>query len=193
MWLAAETTDNEEFKAREEAVEQEGEAERELVEERGRMTEQEGEAGSNTATGREGATGRAAAEEGAQAAERKGATGREGATERGALDLLRHVYLESLLQHALRCLLLPLSRACARARSLSLDISAAHIRTGVLLRSWAYRSSRACARARARSLTLTCTHTRIYSHDKGSRRAWRSRRSRTGQDKSTVKGCTAQT
>ena len=54
MWLAAETTDNKEFKGREEAVEREAEAERELVEEQGRTTEQEGKAGSNTATGREG-------------------------------------------------------------------------------------------------------------------------------------------
>ena len=38
---------------------------------------------------------------GVKAAERKGTTGREGATERGALDLLRHVYLESLFQDAL--------------------------------------------------------------------------------------------
>jgi hypothetical protein len=68
-----------------------------------------------------------------------------------------------------------------------------HIRTGVLLRSWAHRSSRACARARARSITLTCTHTRIDSHDKGSRRAWRARHSRAGEDKSSVKRRTAQT
>ncbi len=112
MWLAAETTDNEEFKGREEAVEQEGEAERELVEERGRTTEQEGKAGSNTATGREG---RAAAEEGAKAAERTGATGREGATERGALDLLRHVYLESLLQDALEAKITNMAHSASAA------------------------------------------------------------------------------
>ena len=64
MWLAAETTDNEEFKGREEAAEQEGEAEREPVEKRGKTTEQEDKEGSSTVTGREGATGRAAAEEG---------------------------------------------------------------------------------------------------------------------------------
>ena len=101
MWLAAETTDNEEFKGREEVAEQECEAERESVEKRGKTAEQEDKEGSSTVTGREGATGRAAAEEGAKAAERKGATGREGATEKGALDLLRHVYLESLLQDTL--------------------------------------------------------------------------------------------
>ena len=101
MWLAAGTTDNEEINGREEAVGQEGAAEREHVEERGGTTEQEGKAGSNEATGREGATGREAADEGAKAAERKGTTGREGATERGALDLLRHIYLESLFQDAL--------------------------------------------------------------------------------------------
>ncbi len=70
MWLAAETTDNEEFKGREEAAEQECEAEREPVEKRGKTTEQEDKEGSSTVTGREGATGRAAAEEGAKAAEK---------------------------------------------------------------------------------------------------------------------------
>jgi len=81
MWLAAGTTENEEINGREEAVGQEGAAERELVEERGGTTEQEGKAGSNAATGRERATGREAADEGAKAAERKGTTGREGAPE----------------------------------------------------------------------------------------------------------------
>ena len=95
MWLAVGATEREEINGREETVGQEGAAERERVEERGGTTEQEGKAGSNAATGREGATGREAADEGAKAAERKGTTGREGATERGALDLLRHVYLES--------------------------------------------------------------------------------------------------
>ena len=41
------------------------------------------------------------ADAGAKAAEREGTTRREGATEREALDLLRHVYLESLLQDTL--------------------------------------------------------------------------------------------
>jgi hypothetical protein len=101
MWLAAGDTESEEINGREEVVGQEGAAEREHVEERGGTTEQEGKAGSNAATGRGGATGREAADEGVKAAKRKGTTGREGATERGALDLLRHVYLESLFQDAL--------------------------------------------------------------------------------------------
>ena len=101
MWLAAGDTESEEINGREEVVGQGGATEREHVEERGGTTEQEGKAGSNAATGREGATGREAADEGVKAAKRKGTTGREGATERGALDLLRHVYLESLFQDAL--------------------------------------------------------------------------------------------
>ena len=71
MWLAAGTTESEEINGREEAVGQEGAAEREHVEERGGTTEQEDKAGSNAATGREGATGREAADAGAKAAERE--------------------------------------------------------------------------------------------------------------------------
>ena len=101
MWLAVGAAEREEIKGREEAVGREGAAEREHVEERGGAAEQEGKAGSNAATGREGVTGREEADEGVGATERKGTTGREGATERGALDLLRHVYLESHYQDAL--------------------------------------------------------------------------------------------
>jgi hypothetical protein len=101
MWLAVGAAEREEIKGREEAVGREGAAEREHVEERGGAAEQEGKAGSNAATGREGVTGREEADEGVGATERKGTTGREGATERGALDLLRHIYLESLFQDAL--------------------------------------------------------------------------------------------
>jgi hypothetical protein len=57
------------------------------------------------------------------------------------------------------------------------------------------------ARSRFGSLGLPICHAsigagrnaRIGCHDKGSRRAWRSRRSRAGEDKSTVKRRTAQT
>ncbi len=56
MWLAVGDTESEEINGREEAVRQEGAAEREYVEERGGTTEQEGKAGSIAATGREGAT-----------------------------------------------------------------------------------------------------------------------------------------
>jgi ribonuclease HI len=101
MWLAVGAAEREEIKGREETVGREGAAEREHVEERGGAAEQEGKVGSNAATGREGVPGREEADEGVGATERKGTTGREGATKRGALDLLRHIYLESLFQDAL--------------------------------------------------------------------------------------------
>jgi len=100
-WLPVGAAEREEINGREESVGREGAAEREHAEERGGTAEQEGKAGSNAATGREGATGREEADGGVKATERKGTTGREGATEPGALDLLRHIYLESLFQDAL--------------------------------------------------------------------------------------------
>ena len=51
--------------------------------------------------GREGVTGREGAAERVRAAEQKRTAGREGATGREALDLLRHIYLESHYQDAL--------------------------------------------------------------------------------------------
>jgi len=119
MWSAEGAAGREEIKGREEAAGREGVAGRENVEERGGEAEQEGTAGRNTATGREGTTGREEvdgrkgdggregvtgreeAAERVRADERKGTAGREGATGREALDLLRHIYLESHYQDAL--------------------------------------------------------------------------------------------
>ena len=102
MWLAEGAAGREEIKEREEAVGGEGAAERKHVEERGGAAEQEGTAGRDAATGREGVPGREEASERVRATERKGTAGREGATGREALDLLRHIYLESHYQDALQ-------------------------------------------------------------------------------------------
>jgi hypothetical protein len=119
MWLAEGAAGREEAKGREEAVGRGGAAGRENAEERGGAAEQEGTAGRDAATGREGAagreeadgrkgvggregvTGREGAAERVRAAERKRTAGQEGATGREALDLLRHIYLESHYQDAL--------------------------------------------------------------------------------------------
>jgi len=119
MWLAEGAAGREEIKGKEEAAGREGAAGRENVEERGGSAEQEGTVGCDAATeregttgreeddgrkgagGREGVTGREETAERVRAAERKGTAEREGATGREALDLLRHIYLESHDQDAL--------------------------------------------------------------------------------------------